>query len=313
VTSSSGSSGSSARRLSSVGAAVGGSFVLALALAGWSAPAPADAAGPYYLSLGDSLAVGAQPDASGRDRATNQGYVDVVAARERASGLPGLRTVKLGCGGTTTRLIGGRPCNARYGQASQLEQAESFLAAHGSRTSLVTIDIGDNDVEGCISARGIDDACVQAGLTAVEQNLPVIARRLRAAAGPGVPIVGIADYDQFLALWLQGTRGRRIARASLGPVLALNRAMRDAYVHAGVAMADASAYFATRDFRHRLRVRGYGILPKAVARICQWTWACGAPSGGFDDHANARGYYVIAEAVLDTLAAQRIGGGPPAG
>jgi hypothetical protein len=77
---------------------------LAVVAAGCSAaPAPARHKPPvsYYLALGDSLAVGVQPDAAGTSVETRSGYADQLYAALRRSH-PGLRLVKLGCPGETT-------------------------------------------------------------------------------------------------------------------------------------------------------------------------------------------------------------------
>src|SRR5829696_8439450 len=90
---------------------------------------------PSYVSLGDSLAAGSQPDGDGDDGPTRQGYADVIG-RRLGKVYPGLRTVRLG------RLPAARgPTPARA--------AERYLARHPN-VPLVTVDIGDNDVEGCI-------------------------------------------------------------------------------------------------------------------------------------------------------------------
>ena len=70
------------------------------------APAPR-----YYVSLGDSLARGVQPDASGASVPTGGGYPDrVYAVLHRDS--PGLRLVKLGCSGETSyTMIRGGICH----------------------------------------------------------------------------------------------------------------------------------------------------------------------------------------------------------
>jgi hypothetical protein len=55
----------------------------------------------YYLALGDSLAIGLQPSASG-DAPTNHGYADDLFAVFRLV-KPKLNLVKLGCSGETTK------------------------------------------------------------------------------------------------------------------------------------------------------------------------------------------------------------------
>lgn len=270
------------------------------------AAAPAASGPPLYISLGDSLAAGWQPDANGRDRATRQGYVDVVA-RSLARSHPGLQIQRMSCGGATTGtlLSGGAGCQPR-GERSQVERAEEALRANPN-TVLVTVNIGDNDIEMCIDGNtgAVDTACMRHGEATLERTLPQIAARLRAAAAPSARIVGLVDYDQFLSLWLQGAKGRAAARRSLGTISALNRTIARIYQQAGIEVADASARFATADLAHTRRLRGYGRVPLAVYNICTLTWACSAPPVGHDDHARPAGYRQIALAILDVLYGKR--------
>src|ERR1035438_9134215 len=103
--------------------------------------APADAAhARYYLSLGDSLAQGMQPDAAGLTVSTDQGYADQLYAIEKPK-IPGLQLVKLGCGGeTTASFLSGQGnagdalllgCDPAGG--SQMVAAERFLRQHHRR------------------------------------------------------------------------------------------------------------------------------------------------------------------------------------
>jgi hypothetical protein len=43
---------------------------------------------------------------------------------------------------------------------------------------------------------------------------------------------------------------------------------------------------------------GAANVPRNVARLCQWTWACAAPPRGPNQHANQAGYQVIARTFL---------------
>src|SRR5262245_15412128 len=165
----------------------------AIAAALLAAAVPANAAADtYYLSLGDSLAQGAQPIGGSWTPlgfpGYNQGYPDQLLklVREPAEHL---RLVKLGCGGeTTTTVLYGAPwCGFPAG--SQLAEATAFLRAHAGEVAFVTIDIGGNDVTG------------GDGLAAIQANLPPILNALRAAAGPEVPIVGMNYYNPFLVDW----------------------------------------------------------------------------------------------------------------
>ena len=259
---------------------------------------------PAYLSLGDSLAAGSQPDENGDDGPTNQGYADAIG-RRLAKVYPGLRTIRLSCGGarTATLIEGGAGCQPK-GEPSQLVRAERYLARHGD-VPLVTVDIGDNDVEGCISVLppSVDAECVHDGRERIARNLPLIARRLKAAAGPRTQVIGITDYNQFLALWNDGPSGRAVARRSVGIIGSLNTLMRDIYRREGIKVAEAGHLFASEDLTTMRTVPGMGRVPLAVERICRWTWACSDPPIGHDDHAKPAGYGVIAQAVLDQMSA----------
>src|SRR5262245_30047287 len=68
----------------------------------------------YDVSLGDSLAVGVQPNAAGHSRTTRQGYADYLLRTERRR-FRGLRLVKLGCGGEDTTTIRTNSSACSYG------------------------------------------------------------------------------------------------------------------------------------------------------------------------------------------------------
>jgi lysophospholipase L1-like esterase len=266
------------------------------------APAPASQPAPLYLALGDSLAAGMQPDSRGYDHPTSHGYVNVVA-RSLARSHAGLYSRTLSCGGATsvTLLRGGESCRPD-GEPGQLERAEDILATHRN-TVLVTVNIGDNDIEACVNrdTGSAATACLQRGEAAVRKNLPEIARRLRAAAPPTTPVIGLVDYDQFLSLWLQGTKGRAAARRSLPIIQRLNDFAASIYREAGVQVADASGRFATEDLAHSRNLPGHGMVPVAVYNICTLTWACSPQPIGHDDHARPAGYYQLGQAILDVL------------
>ena len=142
---------------------VGASILIML----WGSALGYAAAKPtYYLALGDSLAQGVQPSASGMDVATNQGYADDLYALFRTR-VRGLSLAKLGCSGeTTTTMIQGGICT--YAEGSQLAAAVSFLQTH--RVGFVTLDIGANDIDHCVSLTDIDATCVTDALSTVGAN-----------------------------------------------------------------------------------------------------------------------------------------------
>jgi len=253
---------------------------------------PAWAGSRVYLSVGTSLSVGIQPNKAGNNRRTQAGYADQLYAA-LAQSMPDLQLVKLGCPGeTSVTMIAGGICT--YSLASQLQQAEKFLQDHGASVALVTIDVGANDIEPCGSLSGIDQTCVAGAFANVATNLPTILGRLRAAAAPGVPIVGMNYYNPFVAAWFVDPS---LAQASATGLLLFNSLLQGLYGGFSVPVADVAGTFFSSDFT---LVPGAGI-PHNVLVVCQWTWMCAAPPVGPNIHANGEGYGAIAGAFLDTL------------
>jgi lysophospholipase L1-like esterase len=166
---------------------------------------PSAPAGPvadaFYVSLGDSLAVGFQPGQG----ETRDGYVDVLWRTVREA-MPALARQKLGCAGETSESLitgDGSPCD--YAEGSQLDAAAAFIASHGGQVPFITIDIGGNDViEGCLDfdAAELDRTCVEDLVPALKDNVTEIVEVLREAAGPDVPIIGMTYYNPLLGTWL---------------------------------------------------------------------------------------------------------------
>lgn len=259
------------------------------------APAQVRAPEPtYYLALGDSLAQGVQPNASGVSVMTRDGYPDQVYAVLHAS-RPGLRLVKLGCPGeTTASMINGGVC--RYRDGSQLAAAVAFLQAHRSRVPLVTLDIGANDPEHCGGQPGLGQLakCAVTDIPGAVGRLGTIMARLKAAAGPGVRIVGMNYYLPALAEWRSGLPGRLVAWTAEKLAATYNSMLGRVYAKSGARVANVFGAFETADFT---RPAGTNV-PRNVTRLCQWTWECAAPPRGPNQHANQAGYRVIARTFL---------------
>jgi lysophospholipase L1-like esterase len=251
----------------------------------------------YYLALGDSLSQGVQPDAAGTSVPTQQGYADQLYAVLHRS-QPALQLVKLGCPGeTTASMIHGGIC--RYRGGSQLADAVAFLSAHRGHVFLVTIDIGANDPEDCgLSSLRTIAACIGTDLPKTAGNLDTILARLRAAAGPNVKMTGMSYYLPALAEWLNGTVGQGVAWVSERLAAVYTDMLNRVYAQSGVRVADVFGAFETSNFGNRAAVPGIGTVPRNVALICQWTWACASPPRGPNQHANQAGYGVIARAFL---------------
>ncbi len=243
-----------------------------------------------YLALGDSYGAGYQPG-SGAD--LEGGYAGPVLDAFAALA-PGAQLTNLSCGGETVESYrdGGRFCSY---EGSQREAALAFLAEH-PETRLVTLSLGGNNVQTCVSGSGsVDLACVQQGLATIRAELPGLLTELRAAA-PQAQVVVTNYPDVFLAAWLTGPSGQDLARLSLTLVNALNGIYDASATAAGADFADVSDAFRTSDFT-MVDDPTYGEIPANVAMICSMTWMCTEQ----DIHANDDGYALIASVVAAML------------
>ena len=256
-------------------------------LTGAAAPASAggEASPHYYLSLGDSLAFGYQPDlvaAGDLNAADYRGYAEDYAAMR-----PGLTLVNYGCPGETTATLlnGGCPwpgsLHNSYGAApSQAAAALAFLAGHPGQTDLISVDIGSNDllalVNSCSSAPD-PHACLAAGvpttLGTLANNYGNLLAHLRALA-PNARIV-LFNYYNPLALKLPGSDTLIAAASNVVDQLA---------VHFGATVADA--------FTAMNHAAG---SPAEAAFLCSRTWEC---TSFTNIHPTDLGYRALAVALL---------------
>jgi lysophospholipase L1-like esterase len=251
----------------------------------------------YYVALGDSLSQGVQPNASGTSVKTPDGYASQLYVVLRRHD-PGLRLIDLGCPGeTTATMIHGGTCS--YRGRSQLAAAVSFLRAHRSHVSLITLDIGANDPNPCVTHPSLLKVmpCLGKAAMGASANLTTIMTALRPAAGHA-RIIGMNYYLPELAEWRNGFAGEALARVAELAAVGYNDLLTRIYRRSGVRIADVFGAFHTTDFGNDVTVPGYGKLPRNVAAICQWTWQCAAPPRGPNQHANQAGYAVIAHAFL---------------
>jgi hypothetical protein len=232
-----------------------------------------------------------------RDGYTNQIYV-VLRKHD-----PGLRLTDLGCPSeTTATMIHGGICSYRGG--SQLRAAIRFLRAHRGHVSLITVDIGANDPNSCMTHSNPVDfvPCLGKAVVGTSTNLTKIMTALRPAAGRA-RIIAMSYYLPELAEWRNGFLGETLARVAEVAAVGYNNVLTRVYRGFGVRVANVFGAFHTADFGNDVTVPGYGRLPRNVAAICQWTWQCAAPPRGPNQHANEAGYTVIAHAFLAADAA----------
>ena len=248
----------------------------------------------YYISIGDSLASGYQPDVN---KDTRVAYTDQLYAQLKQR-QPGLKHIRLGCAGeTTASLIEGGTCH--YPNAkSQLDAAVKALAKHRGHVSYVTIDIGANDILACADDKtgAIEQNCANRAGQAIPTNLTRITRALRQAGTPSTRYAGATYYNPFLAQWLRGESGQRTAQGSVSLIKAANTAISQVYAAAGFNVADVAGAFFSGDVS-TVSLPGYGEVPANVATICRLTWACTMR----DPHANPLGHKVIASTFAAVL------------
>jgi lysophospholipase L1-like esterase len=278
------------KRIGIFGLAVAAALVLAA-----GSRADADSATHYYLALGDSLAVSAQPNGD-----FTHGYAEQLHSM-LASDDPKLELKKLGCGGESSVsmrfgsqlpsvvLSCGSPHfykNVLFAKGTQLAEAESFLEAHKGKVALITIDIGANDLQR-LDAKGEVALCLfePAGCASQQarlvENLAAIIDALRAAA-PDVPIVGMTYYNVFAPIWFED---EPTALAVDARVASLNAALVSTYEAHGVPVADVAGAFEN------------GVFPSSAGNVCMWTWYCSVG----DIHLNTDGYGVVAKEFLAAI------------
>ena len=182
-------------------------------------------------------------------------------------------------------MIDGGICS--YSLGSQLAQATDFLTTH--RVTLVTIDIGANDIDSCVSATGIDQSCLMAGFAAAQANMPTILAALRQAA-PSVRMVAMNYYDPFVVAALKGGADVALAQQSVQLGTTFNQLLTAAYLGYGIPVADVEHAFAPLD------LPGLAGLNLAVSAVltCVYSWMCAPAPVGPNIHATPLGYRVIA-------------------
>lgn len=252
---------------------------------------PASARGPIYLALGDSA-----PMWNGIDS-----YPNHIASYYVAS-IPGLELVNLAQSGATSASMLHTPMGSA---GSQQQQAVDFLHAHQGSIALITIDIGGNDILGCVtSATSLSTSCIQEVEAKMVTNLDAILSGLRQAVGPFVRIVGMTYYDPFLGDWLAGGADRAAAVGSVPLLTQLNGLLSDAYEAADAQVADVQDAFRSTDLSTTV-ASSWGQIPVAVEQACTLLdITCQAGQAeGFGDDPNPAGGDAIAKAFERTIGA----------
>ncbi len=273
------------------------------ALSGTAQAAPstglhAAADATYYVSLGDSYSVGYQPGLG-----ATTGYTGYVAKKTH------LTLVNFGCSGATaTSIIRTVGCPVTlpntagavpYPHSTQAAAAEAFLTAHRGHIGLITVSIGGNDVTDCASKSDLIP-CVGQAVVGVALNVIRLARALRAAAGPHVPLIGLTYPDVVLGAYVYPSQPPTPTRLSLakesvlGFKLLLNPALSRSYSFGhGVLVDVTKATGAYTPLTTTTTLAPYGSVPVAVAKVCTLTWSCRAGN----IHATMQGYAFIGQLI----------------
>jgi len=265
-------------------ATLGVALLLAvLVTAGSAAAAPMSG---QYLSLGDSLAFGYQPNlvaAGDFNPADYQSY-----AEDFASMRPQLQLTNLGCPGETTEslisggcpwTLGGAPLHTNYPGESQLQAAVGFLQAH-PQTSLITVDIGSNDLLNALAACNYDLSCIQASLPATLAQL-------------------LGNYAQILTALRTAAPQAQLVLFNLYNPLAVSVPGSDQLLTGVNTLIDnlASAYGAQVADAFGVMNHAAGS-PAERAFLCSRTWEC---SSYQNIHPTDLGYQQLAVALLHAL------------
>jgi hypothetical protein len=271
--------------------------VLGVGSARAGAEAPLSA---FYLDLGASASVGFQPTVFfPQGQPTTDGYANDVVAYEAARGVT-LNLTELGCPDeTTTTMINGAD-HCYHEDGSQLADAMAFLRSHDGEQGIVTIDLGFNDLRGCLHLGSSRQECVDGKMAILQEQLPYILQSLEGVAGAGVSFVGVGFDDPYLADAISGRTGALLASHSETVVDQLNGALSVIYANANIPMATVSSFFDAHD-HSKVILEGVGKVAGNVASACELTWMCAPKPYGPNVHPNDAGYLKIAAAVEGEL------------
>lgn len=278
------------RRIVTVLSAVALSFTGVLA----AGVGPAQASEPQaatYVSLGDSLAFGYQPSLVAAGDFKPADYVsyaeDYAAAQQRH-----LKVANFGCPGETTgsminggcpwldpqqpqRYSNGYPLHMSYGPySSQLAAAVAYLRSH-RQTTLVTVDIGSNDLIAILGQCGVNATCIGGKLSTVLINYADILTQLKAAA-PQAQLVVFNIYNPY-ALAITGSDALLMTY--------VNPAIETLAASFGAKVADA---FTAINLAYS----------SETASVCAMTWMCTSYT---NIHPTDLGYEALAGALQDAL------------
>ena len=231
-------------------AAVAAVVLVAAPLASAKAPAPR-----YYVSLGDSLSQGVQPNVSGLSLETNQGYADQLYTILRGR-IRNLKLVKFGCpGDTTTSLLTGKgnaiaakffKCNRTGARSSRPPSASSRRITSAVRSCWSRSTSAPTIVDGC-TAPGVNVAkCVATGQNNIKTLTPKILSGVRTSVAKGTKLAAMTLYDPVLGGYFSANPATRaLASASVTLLKGINATIASANKAGGFVTADVAGAFAS--------------------------------------------------------------------
>lgn len=250
----------------------------------------------FYLAVGASFSVGVQPTSTDPTaHPTEHGYTNDLVALEAAKGVT-LTLTHVGCpGDSTTNVLFGDPC---YPQpTTQLTTAVAFLQAHFNDRGLVTIDLGFNNINGCLTGMTVDQTCLNKKLLIMTSELTTIVATLKSAAGPHVTFIGVNHYNPYFADSIRGSKGQHFAHLSSDVFSDFNAALKSVYDHNSVPLANVSKVFHDSVYGSGVNVSSYGRVHGYLATTCKLTWMCRSSRYGPNLHPTNAGYQAIARAI----------------
>lgn len=245
----------------------------------------------HYLALGDSIPAGYEPVT--QNAKTTKGYPTAVATSlQKRWSLTELKLTNYACSGessTSFRRGGQAGCHSG---SSQQAKAAQFLKKHGTRTKLITLHLGANNILPCMQNLRIDQECGHKGVTQTTADLDTILPRLREAA-PNAKLVVVGYYNPMLTTYSVPVVGPSLATQSQRVILDMNQALHSAARKHGAAFADLAPGFKLTDWT----LVDPGKQPQNLARACELTGMCEY----LDIHPLPAGHRVIAQAVEAAL------------
>lgn len=237
----------------------------------------------YYLALGDSLAFGYQPNLD-----WSHGYAAAFYANLQTHGTS--HSTNLACLDETTSTLINGGCPYAYLRktfylGSQLKAALSFIAAHSTQVSPVTLDIGANDLLPLLNSSTCAVSSTYATAFATfNTNFTSILTQLSAALKGTGDLLVMNYYNPYQNQCASNPQVAALFATFNGDIASdIAGCTYNGGTPCNIRLADVATAF------------GSATTPNP--NLCTYTWIC---SSYHDIHATTKGYGVIAAAFEST-------------